>query len=194
MASADTQQWRLVVGLGNPGKRYENTRHNVGFDVVAELARRHSATRPRAKFQGELSEAIINGRRTLLLCPLTFMNRSGASVQPARDFYKLDAADVLVVCDDFALPLAKLRFRPSGSSGGQKGLNDIIQRLGTDLPRLRLGIGPLPENWDVADFVLSKFKSDDRQTIDQAVARAADGVADWVSHDIQYCMNQYNAN
>jgi PTH1 family peptidyl-tRNA hydrolase len=186
---------KLIVGLGNPGRKYAGTRHNVGWEVLAELARRHGTSRPREKFHGEIVEAGIEGQGVLLLCPLTFMNRSGASVQPARDFYKLDNQDLIVVCDDFNLPLAKLRFRVRGSSGGQKGLQDIIHRLGTEeFPRLRVGIGQAPAQWDVADYVLSRFDKGDRAEMDDAIARAANSLADWVRYGTEYCMNQYNSN
>lgn len=184
---------KLIVGLGNPGRKYADTRHNVGFDVLAELARRHAATGPKSKFQGELCEAQINQSRVLLLCPQTYMNNSGASVQPAAEFYKLSNEDLLVVCDDFNLPLAKIRFRARGSSGGQKGLADIINRLGEDVSRLRIGIGSPNPGWDVADFVLSKFDALDKADIDAAIQRAADGAEDWVKSGIEHCMNVYNA-
>src|SRR5689334_8413414 len=112
---------KLVVGLGNPGKKYEGTRHNVGFRVVAELARKHGLSPPRKAFQGEVTEATLAGDKALLLCPHTLMNLSGASVLAARDFYKIPNEDLLIVCDDFNLPLAKLRIRSGGSAGGQKG-------------------------------------------------------------------------
>src|ERR671924_550829 len=111
---------KLIVGLGNPGRKYAGTRHNIGFDVLAELARKHGQAPPRAKFQGEVAEAAIEGEKVLLLTPLTYMNLSGSSVQPARDFYKLTNDDILVICDDFNLPLGKLRMRRKGSAGGQK--------------------------------------------------------------------------
>lgn len=189
----DGSSMKLIVGLGNPGKRYENTKHNVGFDVLGALAQRHFATSPRSKFQGELSEARIRDRRVLLLCPLTYMNLSGGSVLAARDFYKLSLDDILIVCDDFALSLGQLRFRPNGSSGGQKGLGDIINRIGKDIPRLRVGIGPLPPQWDVADFVLSKFSKEEREQVDLVLQTAVKSVADWVEHGVAHCMNQYNA-
>lgn len=194
MASDEETQAKLVVGLGNPGRRYENTKHNIGFEVLAGLARTFHASTPRIKFQGEFSEARINNRRVFLLAPGTYMNRSGSSVQPARDFYKLRNRDILVICDDFALPMGKLRFRASGSSGGQKGLHDVLQRLGAEIPRLRIGIGPVPPNWEISDYVLSKFSSNERAVVDEAVQRAVHGVVDWIAHDIQYCMNHYNAN
>jgi PTH1 family peptidyl-tRNA hydrolase len=186
---------KMVVGLGNPGRRYAGTRHNVGFQVVAEVARRHGAGAARQRFQGELAEVRIGEQTVQLLCPLTYMNASGGSVQPARDFFRIADADLLVVCDDFNLPLARLRMRPRGSAGGQKGLEDVLRRLGTeDIARLRIGIGPVPEQWDVTNFVLGKFTPQQRQEIDPALDRAAQAVADWVRHDIQYCMNQYNSS
>ena len=185
---------KLIVGLGNPGSRYTGTRHNIGFEVIAELARRHAAGSPREKFQAELAEANIAGEKTLLMCPLTFMNLSGQAVQPARDFYKIENNDLLVVCDDFALPLGKLRIRAQGSAGGQKGLDDIIRRLGTDeLPRLRIGIGPLPESWEAANFVLGKFSKEESAEATEMVKRSADAVASWVRDGLAKAMNQYNA-
>ncbi len=185
---------KLIVGLGNPGAKYTGTRHNIGFDLIAELARRHAASTPRGKFQGEVSEANIGGEKVLLLCPLTFMNLSGQAVQPAKDFYKIETIDLLVACDDFALPAGKMRLRAKGSAGGQKGLEDIIRRLGTDeFARLRIGIGPLPPGWDAANFVLGKFSSEEAVPIAETVQRAADAVALWIRSGLTPAMNQYNA-
>ncbi len=184
---------KLVVGLGNSGRKYEGTRHNVGFGVVRELARRLGPCTPRAKFHAEVVEVNLGGQRVLLLSPLTFMNRSGISVQQATSFYKIPDEDLLIVCDDLNLPVGKLRFRAKGSSGGQKGLQDIVQRLGTeDFARLRIGIGSPPEQWDWADYVLSKFTKQEIPEIEEAVAAAADGVATWTRDGIAECMNQYN--
>ena len=186
---------KLIVGLGNPGRKYVGTRHNVGWEVLAELARRFGTTSPRGKFSGEVVEAAIEGQRVLLLCPHTYMNCSGTSVQPARDFFKIENHDLIVVCDDFNLELAKIRFRAKGSSGGQKGLQDVIRRLGTEeFARLRIGIGGVPPQWDVADYVLSRFSGDDRKEIDVAITSAATSLADWVRYGIDHCMNQYNGN
>lgn len=184
---------KLIVGLGNPGRKYVGTRHNVGFEVLAELARKHGAGRPQAAFQGEAVDAGLAGMRAVLLCPQTFMNRSGASVLSARDFYKLNHEDLLVVCDDFNLPLAKLRIRGRGTSGGQKGLDDVIRRLGDDdIPRLRIGVGPVPDRWDPVDFVLSKFTKQELPEIEAAIWRAADAAVAWATQGIEFCMNQYN--
>jgi PTH1 family peptidyl-tRNA hydrolase len=186
---------KLIVGLGNPGAQYEGTRHNVGFEVAALLAKDFAAGQtPRARFQGEVIEATIRGHKSLLLTPLTYMNLSGASVLAARDFYKIENQDILIVCDDFQLPLAKLRLRASGSAGGQNGLDDVIRRLGADeVPRLRIGIGPPPPGREATGHVLGRFTKDERAEIGPALVRAAQAAADWVDHDFKYCMNQYNA-
>ncbi len=184
---------KLIVGLGNPGRKYEGTRHNVGWVVLTELARRFNGSTAKQNFQGEVVDADIDGQRALLLAPHTYMNRSGQSVVAARDFFKIEDAEILVICDDLNLPLGKLRIRISGSAGGQKGLADVIRSLGTDqVSRLRIGIDQPPENWDAADFVLSKFTKQEREEIDDAVLRAADAVAIWVHEGIAECMNRIN--
>jgi PTH1 family peptidyl-tRNA hydrolase len=185
---------KLIVGLGNPGSKYSETRHNVGFHAIAELIRRFATATARSKFHGELTEASIANQSCLLLCPHTYMNRSGQSVLAARDFYKIATEDLLVISDDFNLPLAKLRVRAKGSAGGQKGLEDIILRLGTDeIARLRIGIGPVEEGWNPADFVLARFRKDEITTINETISRSADAVQVWVRDGIQLCMNQFNA-
>ena len=186
---------KLIVGLGNPGRRYARTRHNVGFDVLAEFARRYGDGTKRTRFQGETVDARVDREKVLLLCPFTYMNRSGSSVRAARDFYQIEDQDLLVVCDDFNLPVARLRFRARGSSGGQKGLADIVRCLGSqELARLRVGIGPPPSGWDVADYVLSRFGKGEISLVEDAVLRAADALADWTRDGVEYCMNRYNAN
>lgn len=184
---------KLVVGLGNPGRKYEGTRHNVGFRVLDILAGKLLAQkRPKQAFQADLAECVIGEEKVVLLWPQTFMNLSGGSVQPTRDFYKLTNADLLVVCDDFNLALGKLRFRKSGSSGGQKGLEDVIRRLGDDFSRLRIGIGSPPPHFDTTDFVLGKFMKDEQPTIDEAIGRSVDAVQDWVQAGGDRVMAKYN--
>jgi len=186
---------KLVVGLGNPGRKYTETRHNIGWMVLAELKQRYGNTQTKEKFHGELVEAEIGGEQILLLAPHTFMNLSGQSVLAARDFYKLSEDELLIVCDDFSLPLGKQRIRPSGSSGGQKGLADIARRLGNDqFPRLRMGIGPVPENWDPAGFVLGKFAKEERDEVNMLVTAACDAAAVWAVEGIDVCMNQFNGD
>ena len=184
---------KLIVGLGNVGRKYERTRHNAGFCVLDTLTERHARDAGKEKFDGRIVEAAIAGTKVLLLWPHTLMNRSGQSVGAAVDFYQLSLADLLVVGDDFNLPLGKLRFRSEGSAGGQKGLGDILRRLGSDqVNRLRIGIGPVPEDWDAADFVLGKFDKDERPLIDETIERAADGVECWIIEGIAASMNKFN--
>ena len=184
---------KLVVGLGNPGSKYEGTRHNVGFEVVDRLARECLADAPRSKFDGELRECSLGGEKALLLKPQSFMNRSGGSVRKAVDFYQIDAGDLLIICDDFNLPLGQLRMRPAGSDGGQNGLADVIRVMGTlEVPRLRVGIGPVPDRWDPADFVLGKLTANERKILDVEVARAADAVRTWATSGVLQAMNQFN--
>jgi PTH1 family peptidyl-tRNA hydrolase len=161
--------------------------------VLAELARHCGAGKPKARFQGDVMEAELGGQRALLLAPTTFMNLSGASVLEARDFYKVQEEDLLILCDDLNLPLGKLRVRAQGSSGGQKGLEDIIRRLGSEaFPRLRVGIGTPPPGWDAADFVLARFTAAEQPLVDEAVQRAADAVVVWAREGTAVCMNRYN--
>ncbi len=183
---------KLVVGLGNPGAKYQETRHNIGFELVDRLARGGRGAAFSRKFDGLLAEAEIDFRRVLLLKPETFMNLSGRSVGQVVRFYKLALSDVLVICDDLSLPLGKLRIRPGGSDGGQKGLRDIAAHLGTDqFPRLRIGIGD-QEDVDAVDFVLSRFRSAERPIIDDALILASQAVAVWVTQGIDTAMNRFN--
>jgi PTH1 family peptidyl-tRNA hydrolase len=183
---------KLVVGLGNPGAKYQGTRHNIGFEVVDRLAMGGSGANFQRRFDGLLAEVEIDFRRVLLLKPETFMNLSGRSVAQALRFHKLDPADMLVVCDDLNLPLGKLRIRGGGSDGGQKGLRDITAHLGTEsYARLRIGIGdrgPI----DAADFVLSRFRSAERPLIDDSLILATQAVAVWVTQGLAPAMNRFN--
>jgi PTH1 family peptidyl-tRNA hydrolase len=184
---------KLIVGLGNIGRKYENTRHNVGFNVLDLVAERNGGDRSKEKFEGRTQEVTISGERALLLWPHTLMNLSGRSVQAALAFYQLQLGDLLVICDDFNLLLGKLRLRTQGSAGGQNGLADIINRLDSEeFSRLRVGIGPVPEHWDAADFVLGRFGPSDRTMIDEAIGRAAEAVECWTKDGMQIAMNRFN--
>lgn len=184
---------KLVVGLGNPGSQYSGTRHNIGFDVIVELARRWQSAKPQLKFQAEIQEAATSSGKVLLVAPMTFMNRSGESIQQIARFYKVAPEDVAVVCDDMNLPLGRLRWRANGSSGGQKGLADILLRLGTDkVPRLRLGVGRPPGQMDAAAWVLARFRSEERPEAELMTKLAADAVECWVSEGIVGTMNKFN--
>lgn len=184
---------KLLVGLGNPGHAYLDTRHNVGFEVLDVLARRAGSPARRQRFQGETVQTAVRGVPVLLLWPLTWMNLSGSSVLAARDFYKIPDSDMIVVCDDFNLPLDTIRLRAGGSAGGQNGLADVLSRIGSQkVSRLRLGIGPVPAGWKSADYVLGKFPKADRDRVEVMVERAADAAEDWVALGIQAAMNKYN--
>ncbi len=184
---------KLVVGLGNPGRKYQGTRHNIGFDVLAAVARRCGNPPTKAKFHADTCEAELGGHKILLMTPLTYMNLSGTSVVEAKQFYKVEPCDILVVCDDLNLPLAKTRFRGKGSSGGQKGIEDIILRLGgDDFSRLRIGVGSPPEGRPWADFVLSRFSPEERAEIDATINLAAEAVEVWAREGVEYCMNKFN--
>lgn len=185
---------KLVVGLGNPGEKYANTRHNIGFDVLDELARRWSAERPKLRFEAELREIRCGEERLMLVAPQTYMNLSGRSVQPLMKFYQIPPVEVLVVCDDLNLKLGQLRLRASGSAGGQKGLLSILQTLGTEaVGRLRVGIDRPPPQMDAADYVLAKFRKEELDRIDQAIRRSADAVEAWVREGMDAAMNRFNS-
>ena len=183
---------KLVVGLGNPGSKYEWTRHNVGFEIVDRLAAGGSGASFQRKFDGLFAEARVDFQRVLLLKPQTFMNLSGRSVAQVLRFYKIEVADLLVICDDLNLPLGKLRIRGGGSDGGQKGLRDITAQIGTDAyARLRVGIGDRAEI-DASDFVLSRFRPTERAVMDDSMILASQAVAVWVAQGLPAAMNRFN--
>ncbi len=184
---------KFVVGLGNPGRQYQDTRHNIGFMVLKELRRRWTPGRGKLKFHARLWSANVGGQRIMLAEPQTYMNRSGLAVAEITAFYKVDPSDVLVVMDDVDLPTGRLRARASGSAGGHKGLNDILKTMGENrLARLRIGIGDPPERMDPADYVLSGFKTEEKPVIAETVKLAANAVEDWINKGITYVMNRYN--
>ncbi len=185
---------KVIAGLGNPGPRYADSRHNVGFAVVDELARRWAAEAPRfdRDFAGLLGRATRGGAEVLLLKPATYMNESGRSVAAVWRYYKLAADDVLIIHDDLDLPVGQLRLRAAGSSGGHKGLDDVIRCFGTDeIPRLRIGIGKVHRAATVA-YVLSRFDAQERPLIEAAIGRAADAAECWRTRGIAAAMNEYN--
>ncbi|HIQ83727.1 MAG TPA: aminoacyl-tRNA hydrolase [Candidatus Pullichristensenella stercorigallinarum] len=168
----------VVVGLGNPGRKYEHTRHNVGFDVVDVLAQRNNISLARLRCKAVVGEGIISGQRVALALPQTYMNLSGESVVQLVNWYKPERDQLIVCFDDVDLPEGKLRFRPSGSAGTHNGMRNIIYLLGRDdFPRLRVGIGRPPEGWDLKDYVLTGYRTAaDRQTMFDAFVAAAETV------------------
>lgn len=185
---------KLIIGLGNPGPKYAGTRHNVGFEVIDYLAAAPGTTPFREKFEALIAEQKDGGETLLLVKPLTFMNLSGKAALAIADFYKVALADVLVICDDFNLPLGKLRLRAKGSHGGQNGLRNVKEQFGTDAyARLRIGVGA-PNFGDAVDHVLTKFKAGERAAVDDAIAQSAQAVLLWARSGIEAAMNRFNAD
>jgi PTH1 family peptidyl-tRNA hydrolase len=189
-----SERTKFVAGLGNPGRKYARTRHNVGFLVVEELVKLWQADGPRKAFQGLLWEARRpDGQRVMLMQPQTYMNLSGRAVSEMMRFHKASCQDLLVVLDDWNLPLGQVRLRSGGSSGGHKGLTDVLASAGTsEVPRLRIGIGSPPPAIDPVDFVLTGFAGDDKIEIEAAVRRAAQAVQCWLVRGIEPAMNECN--
>ena len=186
-------EW-LLVCLGNPGDPYENTRHNVGFQVADEIAARKDVPVQRLKFRALTNTVELGGAKVLLMKPVTYMNLSGEAVRQAVDFYKIPPERVLVVSDDVALPPGRLRIRKGGSAGGHNGLKNLIQHLGTDqFPRVRVGVGEKPHpDYDMADWVLGKLQGEDKRAVDAAVKRAADAVECLIREGPDRAMSRYN--
>jgi len=183
---------KVIVGLGNPGRQYVGTRHNVGYAVVDLLAESPRAGSGRKRFDAQLAELIEDDTKLLLVKPLTFMNLSGRCVRQIADFYQLPVEELLVVCDDINLPLGKLRFRARGTHGGHNGLRNIQEHLGTaDYSRLRIGVDS-PKQDDAVDHVLGRFRPSERPVIVDAIATAAQAAIVWTRQGIEAAMNQYN--
>ncbi len=185
---------KLIVGLGNPGPKYEATRHNVGFDALDRMARRHAtSTVARSRFHGVVVEATIDAHATLLLKPTTYMNRSGQAISEALHFYRLDpSADLLVIVDDTALACGLIRLRADGGAGGHNGLADVEQKLGTsEYARLRIGIDP-PGQIPQEAYVLGRFRPEQRDLVEPALEEAVDASVCWVARGITEAMNRFN--
>lgn len=184
----------LIVGLGNPGKQYEATRHNMGFDTVDCLIEKHNVPQGGVKFNAMYGKGIIGGDKAILMKPLSFMNLSGGPVRDMVNFFKIDPEkELIVISDDIDLEPGQLRIRKQGSAGGHNGLKDIIQKLGTqNFVRIKIGVGAKPQGWDLADHVLSRFPDSERKLVDEAIREAADAVEKIIAQGPDAAMNEYN--
>lgn len=184
----------LIVGLGNMGEQYEGTRHNVGFDVIDEIADQLDIPVQRLKYKALTNTALLGGEKVLLMKPVTYMNLSGEAVEQAAAFFKVPPEHILILSDEVALPPGKLRIRASGSAGGHNGLKNIISHLHSDqFPRIRIGVGQKPRpDYDMADWVLGKPQGEDRKNIDDAVKRAAQAVELYIKEGPQAAMSKFN--
>lgn len=184
----------IIAGLGNPGRQYEHTRHNTGFDAIDCLADRYGISFDMKKFKGLCGTGIIEGQKVLLLKPQTFMNLSGESIREACTFYKTDPEEELIVLyDDISLPPGQLRIRKKGSAGGHNGIKNIIAQLGTQVfKRIKIGVGEKPAEYDLVDYVLGHFTREDRVTMDAACKDAAEAAARLLYEDPDVVMNQFN--
>ncbi len=185
----------LIVGLGNPGSKYEKTRHNIGFWVVDELARRYGLSFGKTERKAITADGLIKEKRVLLAKPQTFMNVSGEAVRALVDFYQIDLPHILVIHDELDIPLGALRLRQKGGAGGQNGVKNIIQHLGTqEFNRVRCGIGRPPGRMDPGAYVLKPFAGDDAITAQIMMERAADAVETWLTEGIDLAMTRHNGS
>ncbi|RME81165.1 MAG: aminoacyl-tRNA hydrolase [Caldilineae bacterium] len=184
---------KMIVGLGNPGLRYARNRHNVGFQIVDELAVKHQLSFDKRKHKAQLADGWIGEQKVMLVKPETYMNDSGSAVQPLVAYYRIDLADLMVVYDDLDLPLGRIRLRPGGGAGGHRGVRSIIERLGNDaFPRLRVGIDRPPGRMDPAAYVLQNFGEDEEAVMVQARERAVRALEVWLQAGIDAAMNEFN--
>lgn len=184
----------LIVGLGNPGKTYEGTRHNMGFDTIDYLIEEHQIPQSGVKFNAMYGKGIIGGEKVILMKPLSFMNLSGGPVQEAASYFKIDPeTELIVIYDDIDLEPGQLRIRKQGSAGGHNGMKDIIQKLGTQkFTRIKVGVGAKPKGWDLADYVLGRFSANERKVVDESIERAGKAVEIMLSQGVDAAMNEYN--
>ena len=184
----------LIAGLGNPGKQYEATRHNMGFDTIDCLVEKHNIPQGGVKFNAMYGKSIIGGEKAILMKPLSYMNLSGGPIQEMSGYFKIDPeTELIVIYDDIDLEPGQLRIRKKGSAGGHNGIKDIIRRLGTEkFIRIRVGVGAKPKDWDLADFVLGHFSDSDRKLVDEGINDAAEAVEMILSEGVDAAMNKYN--
>lgn len=192
--SLEVKDMYIIVGLGNPGKQYAHTRHNVGFDTIDILADKYNISVDIKKHKALCGKGMIGGQKVVLAKPQTFMNLSGESVRELVDFYKIDPEEELIVIyDDISLEPGQLRVRPKGSAGGHNGIKNIIAHLGTQVfKRVKVGVGEKPKGYDLADYVLGRFSKEDRMLMEDAFGRAAEAAVCMMNDSMEHAMNQYN--
>lgn len=184
---------KCIIGLGNPGRKYENTRHNVGFMVIDELARRHHVTLDKSKFKNDYTIEFINGEKVMFVKPQPFMNLSGESVRPLIDYYNVDVEDIVILYDDLDLPAGKIRLRHQGGHGGHNGMRSLINHLGTkQFKRIRIGIGRPTDARPIVDYVLQPFTKDQQKQIELSIMQSADACEQWLDKPFEDVMNENN--
>ncbi|MED1512371.1 aminoacyl-tRNA hydrolase [Bacillus proteolyticus] len=185
---------KLIVGLGNPGREYELTRHNIGFMAIDELAKRWNISLNEQKFKGLFGAGFVNGEKVILLKPLTYMNLSGESIRPLMDYYKIDVEDFIVMYDDLDIPVGKLRLRMKGSAGGHNGVKSTISHLGTqEFQRIRMGIDRPKNGMKVVDYVLGRFTPEELPGVNQSIEKTADACEEWLNKPFLQIMNTFNS-
>ena len=185
----------IIAGLGNPGKEYENTRHNIGFDVIDRLAEEENIAVMESKHKALIGKGCVAGQKVILAKPQTYMNLSGESIREIVDYYKVDdTTELIVISDDISLDVGQLRIRKKGSAGGHNGLKNIIKMLGHDtFIRVRMGVGEKPKNYDLADYVLGHFPSEERTVMDEATKTAAEAIRMIITESADAAMNHFNS-
>lgn len=183
----------IIIGLGNPTAQYAGTRHNIGFDVITKLSERYNISLDIKKHKALCGKGMIEGEKVILAQPQTYMNLSGESVRELTDYYKVTEEEIIVIYDDISLDVGQLRIRAKGSAGGHNGIKNIIQHLGSDkFPRIKVGVGDKPKNWDLADYVLSRFPAEEQEAVEEGKSMAADACVEIMQKGITAAMNIYN--
>lgn len=181
----------LIVGLGNPGSKYDNTRHNIGFEVIDNISNKYNIDINRQKFKGEYGEGFINNKKVILLKPATYMNLSGESIREVVNFYKISNENIIVIYDDISLDIGRLRIREKGSAGGHNGIKSIILNLSSDVfPRIKVGVGQ--PNVNLVDYVLGKFSKEEKEILKESIEAATNSVEQIIKEDVNSAMNKFN--
>lgn len=187
------QNLYVIVGLGNPGKQYDKTKHNIGFDIIDNIADKYKINVSKFKHKALVGSGTINGQSVMLVKPQTFMNLSGECVREIVNFYKVPQENFIVIYDDISLPLSRIRMREKGSHGGHNGIKNIINLMGTDIfPRIKVGVNEKPKDWDLADYVLSKFTDDELPMVEMGKEKAVEGLEIFLEEGLQSAMNKMN--